>query len=115
MNAMLRIVIRVDASVEMGMGHLTRCISLANALAERGASVTFVMRDHAASFAGLVEAGGHRLCLLPSTGRGHVLSDATPLAHAHWLPVSWQEDATQTSEAIGRSGTVDWLIVDHYA
>ena len=36
-------------------------------------------------------------------------------AHAHWLPVTWQQDAEQTLEAIDRIGAIDWLIVDHYA
>jgi UDP-2,4-diacetamido-2,4,6-trideoxy-beta-L-altropyranose hydrolase len=43
------------------------------------------------------------------------LADAKGTAHAHWLPVSWRRDAEQTSEAIGKIGRVDWLIVDHYA
>jgi UDP-2,4-diacetamido-2,4,6-trideoxy-beta-L-altropyranose hydrolase len=115
MNAMLRIAVRVDASIGMGMGHLTRCITLANALSAEGARVSFLMRDHAAAFGRLVESAGHQLCLLPATGRGSVPSADPPLAHAHWLPVSWHEDAAQTSEAIGRLGAVDWLVVDHYA
>ena len=112
---MLRIAVRVDASIEMGMGHLTRCITLANALSAEGASVSFLMRDHAAAFGRLVESAGHQLCLLPATGRGADPSADPPLAHAHWLPISWREDAVQTSEAIGRLGAVDWLVVDHYA
>jgi UDP-2,4-diacetamido-2,4,6-trideoxy-beta-L-altropyranose hydrolase len=31
------------------------------------------------------------------------------------LPVTWRQDAEQTSEAVGRIADVDWLIVDHYA
>jgi len=115
MNAMLRIAVRVDASIEMGMGHLIRCITLANALSAEGARVSFLMRDHAAAFGRLAESAGHQLCLLPASARGHAPSADPPLAHAHWLPVSWQEDAVQTSEAIGRLGAVDWLVVDHYA
>ena len=112
---MLRIAVRVDASVEMGMGHLTRCITLANALSAEGASVSFLMRDHAAAFGRLVESAGHRLCLLRATGRDSVPSADPPLAHAHWLPVSWREDAVQTSEMIEGLGAIDWLVVDHYA
>jgi UDP-2,4-diacetamido-2,4,6-trideoxy-beta-L-altropyranose hydrolase len=112
---MHRIVIRVDASVEMGVGHLTRCITLANALAANGARVCFMMRDRAAAFAGLIEAGGHRLRLLSAPEFGHHAADMAPLAHAHWLPLSWQQDAAQTSEAMAELGPVDWLIVDHYA
>ena len=41
---MTRIAIRVDASAAIGTGHLKRCLSLAQALAETGAEVRFVCR-----------------------------------------------------------------------
>ena len=51
MNSAQRVVIRVDASIEMGMGHLMRCLSLAGALAGDGTKVFFLMRSHAAALA----------------------------------------------------------------
>jgi hypothetical protein len=41
----LRVVIRADASIEMGSGHVMRCLTLADALRERGADVHFICRD----------------------------------------------------------------------
>lgn len=38
-----------------------------------------------------------------------------PPPHAHWLPVSAQEDAAQTIQALHKWGGADWLVVDHYA
>ena len=64
MDFIERVAIRVDASVEMGMGHLTRCMSLANELARQGTKVFFLMRSHAMALAGLPEAGGHTVRLL---------------------------------------------------
>lgn len=115
MSVMRQVVIRVDASVEMGMGHLARCLSLANELARSGTKIAFTMREHAARFGGLVEADGHSLLLLPDPERHENQADTTGTAHSHWLPVTWRQDAEQTSEAIGKIGQVDWLIVDHYA
>jgi UDP-2,4-diacetamido-2,4,6-trideoxy-beta-L-altropyranose hydrolase len=91
-----------------------RCLSLARALADEGAEVSFVLRGHAAGLAGLIESDGHAVRLLADSDR-----PANPAvagtAHASWLPTDWQEDAEQTLTAIGDIGTVDWLIVDHYA
>jgi UDP-2,4-diacetamido-2,4,6-trideoxy-beta-L-altropyranose hydrolase len=107
MEAVRRVIIRVDASVEMGMGHLMRCISLANALASKGTEAYFLTRGHAAGLAGLIEANGHRAQQLPDPERAE--------AATRWLPTTWQHDAEQTLEAIDRIGPADWLIVDHYA
>jgi UDP-2,4-diacetamido-2,4,6-trideoxy-beta-L-altropyranose hydrolase len=115
MNAVQRVVVRVDASIEMGMGHLMRCLSLARALADNGASVFFLLRSHAAGLAPLIEGEGHSVRLLPDPDRGPDAPAADGTAHAHWLPTTWQKDAKQTLEAIDRIGPVDWLIVDHYA
>ena len=115
MNAVQRVVIRVDASIEMGMGHLMRCLSLARALADDGASVFFLLRSHAAGLTRLIEGEGHSVRLLPDPDRRPDAPAADGTAHAHWLPTTWQQDAEQTLEAIDRIGPVDWLIVDHYA
>lgn len=111
MSCIERVVIRADASVEMGMGHLMRCLSLADALKDDGTDVHFLLRSHAAALTGLIEANGHAARLLTdpplrSAGRG---------GHARWLPTTWQQDAEQTLEAIGAIGAVEWLVVDHYA
>ncbi|MBR0694882.1 UDP-2,4-diacetamido-2,4,6-trideoxy-beta-L-altropyranose hydrolase [Bradyrhizobium lablabi] len=106
MSALQRVIIRVDASVIMGMGHLARCISLANALAEEGTRSVFLIRSHAQRLAALIEANGHAVNLLPDP--------ASPAAVTPWLPTTWQHDADQTLEAIGEIGSAEWLIVDHY-
>jgi spore coat polysaccharide biosynthesis predicted glycosyltransferase SpsG len=115
MNAVQRVVIRVDASIEMGMGHLMRCLSLASALADDGTKVFFLLRSHAAGLKGLIESEGHAVRLLadPEPRPGAAGTNGT--AHTSWLPTSWQEDAEQTSVAIGDMAAIDWLVVDHYA
>jgi len=115
MNAVQRVVVRVDASTEMGMGHLMRCLSLARALADDGAKAFFLLRSHAAGLTRLIEGEGHSVGLLSDPEGRPDAPAADGTAHARWLPTTWQKDAEQTTEAIDRIGPVDWLIVDHYA
>ena len=41
----MKIVFRVDASSDVGFGHLSRCINLAEVLRSRGNKVSFICRD----------------------------------------------------------------------
>jgi UDP-2,4-diacetamido-2,4,6-trideoxy-beta-L-altropyranose hydrolase len=108
---MLKIAFRCDASIQMGSGHVMRCLTLANELREQGADTMFICREHPGHLFGLIELFQHRLLRLP-------FSASTPkgkLAHAHWLGATQQEDARQTSETLKTIGHLDWLIIDHYA
>jgi UDP-2,4-diacetamido-2,4,6-trideoxy-beta-L-altropyranose hydrolase len=115
MNAVQRVVVRVDASTEMGLGHLMRCLSLARGLTDDGAEVFFLLRSHAAGMKGLIETEGHSVRLLADPDHRPASSSANGTAHESWLPTTWQKDAEQTLAAIQGVGPVDWLIVDHYA
>jgi UDP-2,4-diacetamido-2,4,6-trideoxy-beta-L-altropyranose hydrolase len=104
----VKVVLRTDASVQIGTGHFTRCLTLANALRARGAETTFVARHLTAGSGDRLEAEGHRLQLIE--GGGH----PDELAHSNWLGGGQTFDADQTLQLL--TGTVvDWVIVDHYA
>ena len=107
----LRIAIRTDASLEIGSGHVFRCLVLATALRKAGHSVSFVCRALDGNLARHIRTCGHDVTLLRST-RG--MSPPRTPAHAHWLPVTQEEDAAQFLAAIEGS-RLDWIIVDHYA
>lgn len=110
-----QVVFRVDASVEMGLGHLTRCLTLADALAADGARSCFLMRSHAAGLAHLVESHGHAVRLLSDPLVRPAGADNGGGPYVHWLPTNWLEDADQTRSALDEIGAAEWLIVDHYA
>jgi UDP-2,4-diacetamido-2,4,6-trideoxy-beta-L-altropyranose hydrolase len=110
-----QVVFRVDASVEMGLGHLTRCLTLADALAADGARSCFLMRSHAAGLAYLAESRGHAVRLLSDPPERPAGTDDGGGPYEHWLPTHWQQDADQTRSALDESGAAEWLIVDHYA
>lgn len=108
---------RVDASYEVGTGHLMRCLTLADALCQRGWACVFISRDHAGNNLPLIAKRGHRLLTLPSLPTASEIglgqSDTT-LAHASWLGCTWEQDAADTI-AVLLGAWVDTLVVDHYA
>jgi UDP-2,4-diacetamido-2,4,6-trideoxy-beta-L-altropyranose hydrolase len=109
----MQIAFRADASLQIGTGHVMRCLTLGDALRERGARCTFICRPHSGHLLDMIAQGGHHAVSLPNGGTTthHMPAD---LAHAAWLGTDWQTDAQQTSGALGNE-SVDWLVVDHYA
>jgi UDP-2,4-diacetamido-2,4,6-trideoxy-beta-L-altropyranose hydrolase len=111
----MNIVFRTDASSIAGTGHVMRCLTLAKALRERGAAVSFVCREHDGHLCALILEMGfavHRLAGCDGLGatRGEDC-----LAHAGWLGATQARDAAQTLVAVQATGVKpDWLIVDHY-
>jgi UDP-2,4-diacetamido-2,4,6-trideoxy-beta-L-altropyranose hydrolase len=100
---------RVDSSRAIGTGHVFRCLTLAGALARRGAACRFVCRDLPGALTGLIEAAGYPVHLLPSP-TGDAAADGN---YAAWLGVGWEQDAAETAAALAAGA--DWLVVDHYA
>jgi len=114
---MMRIAFRTDSSALIGTGHLMRCLTLADELARRGHEVLFVCRELEGSISVLVRERGHRCNMLPAPT---AFSATMPVGedapgHSAWLGVSQDLDAMQTIAALGNTGPLEWLIVDHYA
>jgi hypothetical protein len=110
----VKIVFRTDASVQIGAGHVMRCLTLADTLRQQGAECTFVCRSHEGNFSDVIRECGHQVIALAVGQPIESRAKKTWPEHAAWLGTDWVIDATQTQQAIG-SQTVDWLIVDHYA
>lgn len=111
----MKIVFRTDASIQIGTGHVMRCLTLADELTRQGHECRFVCREHNGHLGDLISSKGYDLVLLPAPveDERHVESDNSD-NYAAWLGVLWQEDARQTLHSIG-SLKADWLVVDHYA
>ena len=111
----MKIAFRVDASLQMGTGHVMRCLTLADALAAQGADCLFICREHRGNLIEHIRNKGYRvysLPVLPPGGTGS-LAEQSP-AHSHWLGATQVEDATACT-AILAEVSPDWLVVDHYA
>ncbi len=108
----MRIVFRVDASLEIGTGHTMRCLTFADELKRLGVKCTFITRAHPGNMADAVEERGYKIALLPSPSEVYQARQNN-VAHASWLGVSWEQDAEETLRAIGALKP-DWLVVDHY-
>ena len=108
-----RVAIRVDASAAIGTGHLKRCLSLAQALAETGAEVRFVCRRIDPVAARLLAGVSEPVCWLPAPAGDFTPEPVAP-PHAAWAGVPQIQDAADTAQALA-----DWhpdaVVVDHYA
>jgi UDP-2,4-diacetamido-2,4,6-trideoxy-beta-L-altropyranose hydrolase len=108
----MHVALRTDASLHIGAGHVMRCLTLADALRERGAQSTFICRPHAGHLLELIQQRGHTAqALAPADDAYNAPADPS---HAKWLGTDWASDAAQTQHALGDQ-VVDWLVVDHYA
>lgn len=102
----MRIVIRTDASLHLGSGHVMRCLTLADSLREKGADISFVCADLKGNLCDLIEGKGYKVHKL--------LTISSSLADkAHQIP--WAADAEHTKAVLRNEHNMDWLIVDNYA
>jgi UDP-2,4-diacetamido-2,4,6-trideoxy-beta-L-altropyranose hydrolase len=101
---------RVDASVQIGTGHVMRCLTLAEQLTAGGLACRFISRDLPGNLLGRIRERGFDAAVLPAPST----SDAGGAGnHRAWLGVDWRADAAQTADVLARSGA-SLLVVDHY-
>ena len=105
------VVIRVDASRQIGSGHVMRCLSLAAQLQkEYDAQVCFIMRQLAGNLFSLVQDKGYSVLPLPAEQQEQKLA-----GYEKWLTVPLELDAKETIDKLEAIGPVDLLVVDSYA
>lgn len=110
----MKVVIRADASIWIGSGHVVRCATLASMLVRLGAEVFFVSRFMPGDLHDWLRNRGFPVYSLEqSDGPGCTEPGKPP--HYPWLGTSLSDELTEVSAVLDRIGQVDWLIVDHYA
>ena len=108
----MHIAIRTDSSLQIGTGHVMRCLTLADVLSDRGAQITFICRPQAGDLLDMICQRGHAVKTLgPVDG---LLTAPTEPTYAQWLGTDWASDSEQTKQVLEHQ-VVEWLIVDHYA
>lgn len=89
------IVFRVDASVEIGTGHVMRCLTLADELKKRGMPVMFLCQQLGGNLLAVIAQRGFPVKTLSSIG-------------------GEEEDAEECTHLVKEMGRVSLLVVDHY-
>lgn len=113
-------VFRVDASIDIGTGHVMRCLTLAEALALRGAACHFICRTHSGHLLEHIRAKGFITHELPNDAlhlRANTMGNRSVKSaqgHFHWLGSTQERDAEQCIPILSQIRP-DWLVVDHYA
>ena len=111
----MNVAFRVDASIEIGTGHVMRCLTLAQVLRERGARCRFICRSRRGDLVDVIQGRGFEIEVLrDDTGQIASTEEEAKPAHASWLGVDWMTDAGQTRAALAEA-RLDWFVVDHYA
>ncbi len=110
----MNVVIRADAAVHIGSGHVMRCLTLADELRGRGAEITFICRDWEGHLQKHILAKGYNCILLNRPSKAYSEPNNE---YAAWLGVRKAQDAAETLAAIAEyipEKRVDWCITDHY-
>lgn len=115
-----QILIRADASLAIGSGHVMRCRTLAREMRRRGATVTFLCRRQSGDLINLLEQEFQVLALpeLPlaatQTSEGEALQGRE--LYGAWLGCCQEQDAADCLQALAQAGiqSASWLVVDHY-
>lgn len=92
----MKVVFRVDASTQVGSGHLMRCLTLAEELNQRGVATRFICGDHLGNLNDWIQ------------GRGIAVTELTHASNFEAFT-----DAEQTIYALNTERP-DWIVIDHY-
>jgi UDP-2,4-diacetamido-2,4,6-trideoxy-beta-L-altropyranose hydrolase len=90
----MNVLIRADASRDIGFGHVMRCMALADALRDGGARVRFLCRALPGDARETIRAAGYEAIAIGAD---------SPL-----------DDAVACHAVLDGEAPVDWLVVDHY-
>tara|TARA_R100000935_G_scaffold19518_1_gene37501 strand:+ start:12152 stop:13243 length:1092 start_codon:yes stop_codon:yes gene_type:complete len=112
----MNVVFRCDASIQIGTGHVMRCLTLADELTSQGAKCYFICREHKGNLIDFITQKGYevyKLEAIPLNNSNRDEAEST-LSHSEWLGTSQAEDAKQSIDIVS---TIQpkWLVIDHYA
>lgn len=106
----MNVVIRADASSNIGSGHIMRCLTLAMSLKKFGFKVSFACADLTGNLVPFIKTKGFEVVLLPVPDALKLLQ--TPPEY-RWQADHQQKDAKFVTQHF-QSESTDLIIVDHY-
>jgi UDP-2,4-diacetamido-2,4,6-trideoxy-beta-L-altropyranose hydrolase len=107
---MKQVVIRTDASSQIGAGHVMRCLTIASVLRDEGYKVAFIMSDVDGNMASQVKYLGFDV-LMVNEG---LSTDKVKCEFSAWNEGQQKSDAGQCAMILQKFCNVDVLVVDHY-
>ncbi|WP_394210461.1 UDP-2,4-diacetamido-2,4,6-trideoxy-beta-L-altropyranose hydrolase [Enterovibrio calviensis] len=107
----MNVAIRVDASSQIGTGHVMRCLVLAKKLIEHGHHVRMLSRELTGNLLEYCRRQNIHVLPLPAIEETFLADTGD---YAHWLGVTQEEDAHQCLAMLDDI-TLDWVAFDHYA
>lgn len=109
--------IRADASNDIGLGHIMRCLTLANALVKQGIKSVFICRHLPISLKEKIIDKGHEVIIL--SNENTPLPNEAQGIYGSWLGTTIEHDIKQTISAITKKvkkhGKPKYVLIDHYA
>lgn len=108
----MKVAFRSDSSLQIGTGHIMRCLTLAESLQNARAEIVFICREIDGHLIDVVESKGFACKRLP-VAKHKNKHESDELIHSSWLTVSQQQDAEDCVDFLNNFNP-DWLIVDHY-
>lgn len=114
------VVFRVDASLQIGTGHVMRCLTLADALSSIGVKCHFICREHPGNLISQIKEQRYQVHVLPMETNDtykqikKANNEMNILANSDWLGSKWQKDAKLTYSIL-ENIRPNWLVVDNYA
>lgn len=114
----MQVLIRTDASLKIGTGHVFRCLTLADSLKSKGVDCKFICREHEGNLINIIRDRGFSVESLSVSSTKLIQKGCANTLHGssnydHWLGVAQEEDASQCINVLGDQ-KFDWIIVDHY-
>ena len=107
------VLFRVDASKNLGFGHLSRCLSFAEEIRNAGGHCEFACQILNGNGIDRVKSHGFRVHLITSM-KDIGLEDFSFSDSIEW-PVSVMKSDSYSTNDILRNGCFNWVVVDHYA
>ncbi len=92
----MNIFIRTDASINVGTGHVMRCLTLADELRQKATDIRFICREGPGNLISYIGNRGYKIHQLPGE-------------------IDIETDRKLTKEILSKYETkLDWLIIDRY-
>jgi UDP-2,4-diacetamido-2,4,6-trideoxy-beta-L-altropyranose hydrolase len=101
----MNIIFRVDSSIQIGAGHLMRCLTLADEFKKKNHKITFICRSLAGNLISLIK---YPVLTLPKD-----CNFQSNNFYLNWLGATQEQDAKKTLDVIPNN--TDLLVVDSYA